>query len=274
MINQYRTLLLNLMDQSNPNEYISPNFTSLTLPPALQQFYNLLFPVNTSRYYTQFLAYCYLQILAGANQQQFVYTSDKRVTYNINNISDYFLVSQVSNPIISNIAFPINVFGEYAINSNASKNYDDILISQLSTIFVSIYSKVNGLYYNQTTSSPNFTPDFKIQLTTNLSNITTNVINIANTGLSFSISGNLTNLSASSGLTWEFNAQAPFNFDFNAFYNSLLINITTVTNMLNYNPIANDVTSLNLWNSHFNPVYKFAGLLNCYVLQVNSLIKS
>lgn len=272
MINQYRTLLLNQTDLGNPNEYIAPDFNALNLPSQLQQFYNLLFPPGLSRYYIQFLAFCYLQVLRAANQEQFVYSLDNRVTYKLDQINDYFLINQISAPIISNANFPISIFGEYAINSSTTKNYEDILISQISTIYVSIYSKVNKVYYNQNSSSSNLTPAYQIKISSNLTNSTSDTISIANTGLSFAIAGSLIDLSDASGLTWEFTAQAPFNFDFNKIYNSLLVNLPTVNAMLNFNPTINDPHSLTLWSTHYNPVYRVAGLINCFVLQLNSLL--
>ena len=139
----------------------------------------------------------------------------------------------------------------------------------MSTIYVSIYSKANSVYYTETGTSSG---PVSIKLTSNLANSTTDTIPIGGTGLSFVISGSLTNLSAASGLTWEFTAQAPFNFNFNTIYNNILVNIPTVNTMLNYAPLANDTTSLNLWQTHYNPVYKFAGLLNCFIGQVNTLL--
>lgn len=272
MINEYRTLLLDLTDEGNPDEYISPGFLSLNLPPALQAFYNLLFPTNTSRYYAQFLAYCYLQTLRAANQEQFVYSLDKRLTYKLNEITDYFLINNVSQPIISNFQYPIAVFGMYTVNSSTSANYEDILISQQSGIYISVYSKTNKVYYNSNSSSPTLTADYLIQLTSNISSNISNTITVDGTGLSFIISGNFSDLVSTSNTTWEFTAQAPFNFDFSTFFNSLLSNRITINNMLNYDSSVNDTNSLNIWNMHYNPVYRFAGLLNCYILQVNNLL--
>lgn len=272
MINQYRTLLLNQTDQGNSNEYIASGFNAITLPTQLQQFYNLLFPTSISRYYAQFLVFCYLQILRAANQEQFVTSLDNRITYQLENINDYFLINQISVPVLSNFKFPISIFGQYQIDSNIAKNYEDILISQITGIYVSIYSKTKNLYYNQQTSSSNLTSDFIIKLSSNLMNTTSDTINVSTTGLSFVIAGSLVDISSASGLTWEFIGQAPFNFDFNAIFTSLLTNQVIVNNMLSFNPVANDSSSLNLWKLHYNPVYRFAGLLNCFVLQLNKLL--
>jgi hypothetical protein len=272
MINHYRTLLLNLTDVGNTNEYIAPKFTSLVLPPPLVAFYNLLFPAGISRFYAEFLAFTYLQILRAADQQHFVYSLDNRLTYDLDTISDYFIVQQLSNPLTSNANYPIFLFGQYNASSNISKNYDDIVVSQVTGIYLSIYSKSNNVYYNETGSSPNLTSNFIIKASSNLANITTDVIPIANTGLSFSIGGNLIDLSDASGLNWEFIAQAPFNFDFSLLFNNLLTNLPIVNGMLNYNTTINDPSSYNLWTMHYNPVYRFAGLLNCYILQLNNLL--
>ena len=272
MINQYRTLLLNQTDLGNPNEYIAPGFSAIPLPPQLQAFYNLLFPNSTSRYYAQFLAFTYLNYLQAANQEQFIYGLDSRVTYQLANITDYFTIQQISNPVISNYQFPINIYGSYTLNSSSQKNYEDILITQISTNYISIYSKTNHLYYNATSTSPTLTPNFIQQITSNLSSPTSNVFQIYNTGLSFTISGAFIDLVDFNNLTWEFNAQAPFNFNFNTFFNTLLNNTNYINQMLNYNSVVLDQNSYNLWVQHYNPVYRFAGLLNQYILSVNALL--
>lgn len=95
MINHYRTLFLNQSDLGNPDEFISPGFQSLTLPIPLQNFYNILFPVGSTRAYQQFVEYYVENILYSSNQTQFLTSFDSRITYDINAIGDYFQSNQL-----------------------------------------------------------------------------------------------------------------------------------------------------------------------------------
>jgi hypothetical protein len=268
MINQYRTLILNLPDLGDPNEFISPGFLGLQLTPELQAVYNLLFPANTSRSYKQFLYYYYEQLLRATNQLQFLNGVDSRVTYTPEQLGNYFQINRVSVPVGTSSAFPLLVTGAYSFPATLSGNYEGFVVTQLgSSSNIVVYSNQQKAYLNGPIKT--ISPDASVQISITFTNNISNLFPIGTTGLSARISGISGNFGAVGNKSWTFVAESPFELNFNTFFESLTQAYSTVEQLLLSSPI--DQTSQNLWQFHFNPVYRFAGLLNSYFIKVNAL---
>lgn len=267
MINQYRTLLLNLSDLGNPNEYISPGFNALILPDALQGFYNLLYPTGASRYYKQFIAYYIERLLHGTNQITYLTSFDSRITYDLSDLGEYFAVSRVSNPGTANFNFSILVTGDYNLTPSINSYYEGFTISQVgSSNNILVYSNTQNLYLNGSMTS---TSAQGMSIPVTFANGMSNLFPIGTTGLNARIVGNGANFGAYTNQMWTFVAEAPFSFSFTSFYNDFYLGPGAVNSMINYGPA--DPSNLAMWQQHFNPVYRLAALFNMYILKVNAL---
>ena len=127
MINHYRTLILNLADEGNPNEFIAPGFIPVSLSAPLQAFYNLLFPIGTSRYYKQFLYYYYEELIRASNQTQFLTSVDPRLTYTPAQLGQYFNLSRTSIPQ-TNSSFSLLLSGAYQPGATTSDHYEGFYV--------------------------------------------------------------------------------------------------------------------------------------------------
>lgn len=267
MYNQFRTLLLNLPYAGDGAEHIPSTFNGVILPSVLLSIYNILFPANTSRYYKNFLAQNYLQIIASAGLSDVFTTLDPRISYDIDS-NEYFKIYRTSNPIVSDVTSPIFISGQY--NNIASNNYyyDNFLISQIgSSNNIVVYSTINNVYLNGINTF--LSPD-NAHISVTFNNGVSEPVLIGRTGLSFTLGGGNT-FSDGSGRTWSFIAEAPYVFNFNAIM-SALSNNPNVAALFNYHPAVDVTTYSNLFNYNFNTVYQLAGLLVAYVLKCNSLL--
>jgi hypothetical protein len=107
-----------------------------------------------------------------------------------------------------------------------------------------------------------------ISLNTEGSSISKSVA-IGDTGLSFSLSGSFDNFISSAVRTWEFTAESPFRFDFQAKIDELTNHQHLIDRMLAYRHSECTSTYENIWNMHYNSVYRLVGLLFAYVERVN-----
>jgi hypothetical protein len=268
MINHYRTLLLNQADQGNPDEYIAPNYTPLVLPPALLNFYNLIYPVGSTRFYGQFIEFYLESLLHATNQCQFLTSFDPRITYELPDLANYFAIDQISMPISSAFNYPLLVSGSYVVSPNINSYFEGFTISQVgSSSNILVYSNVSNTYLNGTLSSTIASSSMEIALT--FSNGVSNIFPIGVSGVSARIAGDGTQFGSTSNKYWTFIAQAPLSFNFDNFYQLMKVTPSIVNTMMNYGPVDN--TSNNLWYRHFNPLYQIAGLINSYVNKVNSV---
>jgi hypothetical protein len=268
MINHYRTLLLNLPDKGDPNEYISPGFLPVALPPELQAFYNLLYPAGSSRFYTQFIEFYCESLLHASNQTDMLKSIDSRITYDLSDLSNYFAINQVTQPVNSAYNYPLLLSGSYSVSPKVNSYFEGFTISQVGeSNNILIFSNVSKLYVNGSVTST--TGDTTVQIPLTFSNGMSNIFTIGATGISGRIGGDGSQFGSTGDKQWTFIGQAPISFDFITFYNTMNTSQSVVNNMLAYGPTSsNDV---NLWNQHFNPVYKLVGLINSYVYKVNSV---
>ena len=267
MYNHFRTLLLNLPYAGNAEEHIPTTFNGIILPEPLSSIYKLLFPDGTSRYYKRFLVQNYLQLIESAGISNVLTNIDPRITYDLTT-SNYFKFYRNSNPVVKDIMHPIFISGKYSNNSSSDSHYDNFLISQVgNSTNVTVYSTVNKVYLTPT-GKTNDPIAAELTLTIGDGN-TTKCIPIGGTGVSFSLGGANT-FTNSSDKTWEFIVESPYIFDFNATLQALLTNPTT-KELFEFKPEVDVTKYKNLFDTHFNNVYRLAGYLVAYVIKCNSI---
>jgi len=264
MLNHFRTLLLNL-PFTQEKDHIPEGFYGVKLPDGLQAVYDVLFPPNSSRYFKLFLAQNYLNIINGAGMSADVKAFDNRISYDLTN-EEFFKINRFSNPKISNSKFPLFVSGKLTSVKTNNYFYDAFLIRQVSnTNQVTIYSRVNGNYIKGTST---YLDPSSAGITLDFSNVTVSAaVDIGTTGISFIIGAGET-FTSTSDKTWEFVVEAPYEFEFEAIMDRIL----ALDPFKIFRKYDLDLTKFeNLWNLHYNPVYKFSAFLLAYVTVVNSL---
>jgi hypothetical protein len=277
MVNHYASLLLNLPGENNPggvrSYLVNKDYSPVNLPINLKQFYSILFPDGASDYQKQFLCFAYLRILESTGLTELVYSIDPRVTYDLNKLTEYFRISQISTPTTTDINFNLSVSGDFTPSIRNNYYYSSFTITQqgYEPVLV-VRSDIDKLYLNGLVTSEHISPDVTIPVNYSNSGGMTRDIPIGGTGLSFVITGPIHLFSQSANKSWNFIAESPFIFNFPAIFKTLKSRESTVDSMLKYGDEALDISNQNIWNNHFNDLYKFAGLLNCYVARVNSLI--
>jgi hypothetical protein len=296
MVNHYASLLLNLSGENEVNEnksyFTDHSYSQLELPSALKEFYNLLFPVGSSFYYRQFLCYCFLRVLHSANMQNEIIKYDKRVSYDLDLLKEYFRLKRSSVPTTSNPSFTLTLLGEYTVTGANNYYFNSYTIAQNGALpEVYVYSDVDKLFLKKDKVSPVKSDEMRIPLipTSSLSiggNFyaggdyipyrMTKAVPIGTTGLSFVLLGNFDdNVFPGGKFTdtpdkyWNFIVESPFIFEFMDFFNKLVMRDTVVARMINYGE--SNVTNLNIFNNHYNEAYRFSGLLNLYIEKVNAI---
>lgn len=253
---------------------VNRNFNQISLPIDLQKFYNILFPDSASNYYKQFLLYCYLRIVDSTDRREDIKKYDHRVSYDLDLIFDYFKFNRVYLDDGNPKDYKLLVFGKMLASTSANYYSNKFLISQIpNTSSVQIYSYTQNKFYTPYSLPKDSATDSATILTAATPGITKPTA-IGDTGLFFSVVGNLQNFLSQYTRTWEFTAEAPFRFDFSAKIQELNNYQHVVDKMLAYRKTDCDVTYENLWNLHHNDVYRFAGLLLAYVERVNLLYGS
>jgi len=276
MVNQYASLLLNLPGENKEggekSYFINRDYSPVTLPVNLAQFYSILFPSGTSNYQKHFLCYSYLRILESTGLTDVLYSLDSRVTYDLNELKEYFRINLVSTPTTTNINFNASVSGTYVPTNKNNYYYNSFTISQVgSTANVTVRSDLDRVYFNGLKTFDSISPEAVIPVNYSGFDGMSEDIQIGGMGLSFVITGPLNLFTQSANKSWNFIAEAPFVFDFPTFFNYLKTRQSTVDYMLGYATPDLTMTNENLWSKHFNDLYKFAGLLNCYIQRVNTL---
>ncbi len=276
MVNHYASLLLNLPGELAGGErsyFTSRNYSPVILPPQLQSFYAKLFPEGTSYYHKQFLCYAYLRLIASTNITSGVLGYDSRVTYDLDKLQEYFRLRRVSSPTSTSFDYSLIVFGEYTQLRQNSYYYNLYSIRQVDNLpEVLIYSEIDKVYLRgkEEQTSPAATMRIPIDTEGENANLTSE-IPVGETGLYFRITGPLESFTATRDKVWTFMAESPFSFDFPNFIKNLKHMEPMVDRMIAYGRQKEDSADLNIWNRHFNDVYRFTGLLNLYIDKVNDL---
>jgi hypothetical protein len=139
-----------------------------------------------------------------------------------------------------------------------------------NTNAVLIYSPTNKKYYRPGAPASTDSTDMQVAIVGSSGSLTTSsTIAIGDSGLTFTLSGNLSNFTTVGNKYWSFNSTTPLVFDFTAKLAELSSRPATVDAMLEYSKELCSGSYENLWRLHYNNVYKVTGLLLAYVERVN-----
>lgn len=253
------------------SKLLNRNFTGIQLPPPLARFHNILFPQDFSTKHKHFLLYCYLRIVAASDRSSDTLTHDQRLTYNLDEIKDYFKFSKIvvnknNNP------YSLLVSGKYEAPEESEDRFNSFVIKQKAdTSDVFIYSATQRLFYSPTKPASRQSEGMEVSLNIAPGTNSSSSISVGDTGLQFVLTRpNMSdNFNSTGNKLWSFNAQIPYFFSTTDKFEELLQYQDIVDGMLNYS-ITNS-TYQNIWKQHFNPVYRMAGLLLAYVDKVHTL---
>jgi hypothetical protein len=276
MVNHYVTLLLNLPGSKaggSLSYLISRDYNKVNLPPELKSFYDILFPPYISNYQAQFLAYNYLRLVYSSGLTETITSHDSRVAYDLDSLSEYFRTHKKSAVITNNPNYNLLVVGKYTPTNN-NYYYNSFTVNQIgSTSTLTVFSNIDHLYLNGGLTSQSVNSSVVIPAVQDpTSSTSSKPILVGSSGLSFIVTGNIGSLNNYSNSTWSFTAEAPLKFSFYDTFKSLKLQNNVIEKMLNYRGTGAASSNENIWNTHFNDIYRFAALLNCYVEKVNQLI--
>lgn len=249
---------------------LARNYTPVKLPNSLDNFYKLLFPENSSLYYKLFLLYSYLRIVDSTDRKDDIKKYDNRLTYDLSSIEEYFRFYKKTSPVASNQNYSLLVSGDLKTDeqTNGYKN-DFVIYQQENSRNLYVYSITQSRFYKKGQAPSKNPIGMENLLSFGSSASSSNLIDIGDTGLRFVIAGPLDDFMTTSDKRWGFSAEAPFEFDFNQCLKQLEQNTRIVEEMLAFSSDKCDLSYTNLWQMHYNGVYRLAGLLLAYVQRVN-----
>lgn len=261
-----------MSDVGDTSELVAPGYKQLVLPTALQTFYDYLYPADATRYHKQFLTLCYLKLINATGFNQPFTSFDSRVTYDLADTSAFFRTYRTTTPTTNNTGFNLLISGLYNQDIDQNSFYDVITVTQVANQpNVLVHSLSKKAYLNGGLTFDNPTADAYVAVTDNQSTSMSDLIPVGTTGLSVRIVGDMTQFTATANKQWQFVAEAPFLFDFPNLFEDLVMGEEDMLAMLDYASDVADTKYAMLWNRHFNPVYRFAGLVNAYVQKLNEL---
>ena len=249
---------------------ICRNYHKLELPHELTTIYNILFPEDASSYYKQFLLYCYLRLIASTDKQDDVKNYDNRISYDLEDFSEYFKSPQTQITSASN-AFKLLLHGALQANNGMQSNINNFVVQQVGNTYdVSIFSKTEGKYYKQGQVATASSAGMLNMLSVPSGNNVSSTVVIGDTGLSFNMTGPFAQeFTATANKSWTFTATTSMRFDVVSTIAELKNNYTAVENMLNFTKASCNISYENMWHMHYNDVYRLVGLLLSYVERVN-----
>ncbi len=265
MLNHFRTLLLNLDYSGNEEEHIPSKFIPIVLPKKLGNIHAALFPEASSRFHRTILAHNYLNIIDASGFSDEVKAYDPRISYDLTN-SDFFKVNIVSNPKVSNLQFPIMIFGQLTHSLDRDYFHDVFLVRQKAdTLNISVYSR-NKSKYLLGVSEYNLEDDALIPLS--FASGSSNLCFVGTTGLRFNIGGSAVSFQETSNKTWEFSAEAPIEVNMLDIYNQLVALVPFKT----LKSFKVDLAEYEyIWDNQKNLLYKLSAFLLAYVKVLDSL---
>lgn len=257
-----------------PSRFLNKDYTVINLPLPLKVIHSLLFPSGTSDYYKQFLLFNYLKVIEAAGLFEHTLKYDKRISYDLHDLSEsseYFRIPKISVPRSSDRRFTLLPSGEMVLQQDLNYFFNTFIIRQIdNSPIISIFSPVQRKYYKFGMSESYYMNDMTTTLS--LSEVDSNMtkqIKIGDTGLAFNIVGPMEEFVLEPNKTWKFTAETAFKFDLAKFIKQLGGDFERIKEMFDYGRNIADQNYENLWYSHYNDVYKLAGLLLAYVERVN-----
>lgn len=251
-------------------------YSPLNLPRELDSFRQLLFPQTTSTYYKHFLLYTYLRLIDSTSLSSETLKYDSRVTYNLDELQDYFRFYRNSSPYSSDQNFTLRLLGYLQPDDSLNYYLNNFVIRQVGdTSKLLLFSTTQSLYYKEGLPPSPKADSMSSQL--NLSNDpgTSEIIRIGSTGLSFFMAGPFDDpdrgFLSKADRTWSFTAETPFIFDFTKKLEEFENHPQVVSSMLSYYAEKCEANYENLWRMHYNSVYRFVGLLMAYVERVHQV---
>lgn len=287
MLNHFASLLGNLksIDGQGPSGLSGPqgaltysplvatSYTALDLPPQLQKVYDILFQSGISEYYSQFLLYSYLRLIAATDRQTDILNYDKRVSYNLDDSREFFRTPRLSKATSTDPSYELLLSGIPATDTYLRAASNQIAIRQVdNTAKILVYSLTQGEYLKRgqpPTKHPE-NKDIAIEASSTDPSVTAPIF-IGDTDITFSIAGDISNFLTTYDKAWTFHADAPFIFPFQSVISELRGAAEDVQHMFDYERPRCNLTYENLWNMHYNDVYRLAGLLLAYVERVNTI---
>jgi hypothetical protein len=252
-------LLLPLVDR---------NYNPITLPQELQRVYNVLFPATISTHYKQFLLYSYLRVVNSTDRADDVKLVDSRISYVLDDLIDYFKFRNISIIASNAPTYSLLVSGNGVSDEN-SRSFTAVYdVTQNSASTVLLYSPTQGLYYHPAKSPSKFYENMSVPVTPSADPLVSLPITINGTGLTCLIGGKTT-FAATNNKAWRFSVDSPVEFNILDKIKTIDAYGVTVDNMFKYQQSICTQAYQNMWNMHFNPVYRLAGLLLAYVERVN-----
>lgn len=281
-INGTRISLGTFLSSASPTDFrsYSPfvyrHYSPIPLPAVLEKFHAILFPDSASFFYRQYLLYCYLKLIDSTGWAERVKIYDPRITYELSEVTEYFRYYRNSQPVCNNPKYTMLLTGNIRAEDDINSYQNNFVIRQASdpqSLYV--YSLTQKKYYKEGLqgSRNHGGMEVPVELAAG-SSTTSKIIRVGDTGLSFYITGNFgpaPDLFTEGNNVWAFSAEAPLLFDYKQKINELTVISSVVDDMLEYHRDHCTPDYVNLWNSHHNSVYRFAGLLMAYVERVNIL---
>lgn len=250
--------------------YINRQFKKIALPEPLAKFYELLFPNETTFHYKHFLLYSCLRLIAATAYSDDIAIYDNRLSYNLDDSIEYFRFAKIIVPTVSSNAYDIIVTGQTETLEDIEESKNSFIVRQVGdTSSVTVFSTTQRKYYKAGKSPSQKVTGMDIPLVIQGRNSAQ--IPVGDTGLRFSLTGDMMNFTGTANKNWRFSAQAPFNFNFKKIMQTFEIREDVITKMLRYAEDSCNSSYSNLWSSHYNDVYRLAGLLMAYVERVNSV---
>jgi hypothetical protein len=249
---------------------INKDYNPIILPAELQQFYNIIFHASASKHYKQFLLYCYLRLIAATDRAADVKTYDNRISYVLDDLVDFFHTPRllvVQNP---QEPFQLLVSGNFSTSTDVKSGVNHFAVRQVgNSSNILIYSLTDHLYVKQGETASMDPVNMEIALDF-IGNVSAPVT-IGGTGLSITLAGDFNTFNNTANKLWFFSAEAPLKFDLLGIVSELEACQEVVSNMLGFGRDHCNISYENMWNQHFNIVYRFAGLLLAYVERVHNV---
>lgn len=257
------------------NVLINKDYVAINLPQELLNFYNLIFPENSSKYYKQFLLYAYLKIINSTDLADKVALYDNRISYNLEEIDTYFRLNQISVSLATDPLFKLYPSGKYNISEKIQGPVQSFIIKQKeNTNRLLVFCITDGNFYKKGVPENNSSLNMESELVYSVDapKLSTPIA-IGDTGLSFTISNSsgLSTLTDSANKLWTFSVDTPLAFDYVNKLTELNNSSFIINEMFNFRKESCDIAYENYWRTHFNNLYKIAGLLVAYVERINLL---